>query len=269
MKRPLPWLLSLSLVSTLAWAPAARADDERTFHSRPQLELPLLASFATLWMASEFAKPALAPSACRWCRENPLDAPIRDALHWENPKPAHRLSDALLFGLVPAVGIGGVFALGLSAADASQGLTDAVIVSEALVLAASLTQIAKYSAARMRPYVRAQRDAEHDYPASPDDNLSFFSGHTSATFAIAVAAGTTASLRGYRLAPVIWSVATPLAALTGYLRIAADRHYFTDVLTGALVGTLVGVLVPYLHTKRVNLTMGAAPPATFTIGFTR
>jgi membrane-associated phospholipid phosphatase len=35
-------------------------------------------------------------------------------------------------------------------------------------------------------------------------------------------------------------------AATGYLRIAADRHYATDVLAGAAVGTGVGLGWPLL-----------------------
>jgi membrane-associated phospholipid phosphatase len=39
----------------------------------------------------------------------------------------------------------------------------------------------------------------------------------------------------------------PVAALTGYLRIAGDKHYMSDVLTGAAVGSAIGYMVPRLH----------------------
>ncbi len=52
-------------------------------------------------------------------------------------------------------------------------------------------------------------------------------------------------MRGYRLASVVWATSLPMAAATGYLRIAADKHYLTDVLTGALIGSAVGFLVPF------------------------
>src|SRR6059058_3168029 len=73
------------------------------------------------------------------------------------------------------------------------------------------------------------------------DNLSFFSGHATLAFALATSAGTVASMRHHRLAPVMWAVGLLLATTGGYLRIAADRHYATDVLTGALVGSAVGI----------------------------
>ena len=57
------------------------------------------------------------------------------------------------------------------------------------------------------------------------DDLSFFSEHT----AIAAASG------GWRL-----SVSIPLTGVTGYGRMAANRHYFTDTLAGAAVGATIG-----------------------------
>jgi membrane-associated phospholipid phosphatase len=262
------WLVCMWLC-LLALAASARADDVRPFRSRPALELPLLAVGAALWIASEAAKPALAPAACRWCRENGLDRGVRDGLHWGNPIPARKLSDWLLFALVPAASLGGAFALGYAEADVEHALTDVMVVTEALVLSSVITQVTKLSAGRMRPWVRLQREESRDFVSGPDDHLSFFSGHTSATFALAVAAGTTATLRGYRRADVVWAVGMPLAALTGYLRIAADRHYFSDVLTGALIGSLAGVLVPYLHARGMQVAMSPRPPAMLTVSFTR
>jgi membrane-associated phospholipid phosphatase len=79
-----------------------------------------------------------------------------------------------------------------------------------------------------------------------------------------VAAATTAQLRGYRAAPYLWAIGLPLAAFTGYARMAADRHYFTDVLTGALVGSAVAAAVPLLmHARRqlpAGLSASIAPP---------
>ena len=101
-----------------------------------------------------------------------------------------------------------------------------------------------------------------------DGNLSFFSGHTSFAFSLAVASGTVASMRGYRAAPAVWGVGLGAAAVTGYLRIAADRHYATDVMTGALVGSALGFAVPYLLHRRgretrepPRLQFGVAPVA--------
>ena len=39
---------------------------------------------------------------------------------------------------------------------------------------------------------------------------------------------------------IVWISALGLASSTGYFRIAADKHYFSDVFVGAIVGSLVG-----------------------------
>ena len=50
---------------------------------------------------------------------------------------------------------------------------------------------------------------------------------------------------------------------TGYLRIASDRHYFTDVMAGAVVGTAVGVGVPFLFHRGSNAhRLALVPVAT-------
>ncbi|HWU88399.1 MAG TPA: phosphatase PAP2 family protein, partial [Kofleriaceae bacterium] len=52
--------------------------------------------------------------------------------------------------------------------------------------------------------------------------------------------------RGYRTEPVIWCAGLSIAATTAYLRMAADRHYFTDVIAGSAAGALGAVLIPRL-----------------------
>ena len=65
-------------------------------------------------------------------------------------------------------------------------------------------------------------------------------------FSLAVASGVVATMRGYRLAPLVWGVGLALASTVGYLRIAADRHYLTDVLAGATIGSAVGFAIPVI-----------------------
>ena len=53
-------------------------------------------------------------------------------------------------------------------------------------------------------------------------------------------------MRQYRLAPLVWGTGIMIGLATAYTRIAADRHYFTDVLAGAGIGTVIGAGVPLL-----------------------
>ena len=75
---------------------------------------------------------------------------------------------------------------------------------------------------------------------------------------MATASGMVASFAGLGGAgggsPAACSRAAP-----GYLRIAADKHYLSDVLTGALVGSAFGVAMPYFLHRR-----GAAIPVSVT-----
>jgi hypothetical protein len=238
-------VLCALLCALLGWSAPARA--ERPFSVELAGELPVTAAGGALWLMSEVLKPKLAPSDCRLCARNALDGALQDALRWPEVRPARRLSDALLFGLVPGFAFGSVYGLGRAEGDRQSANQNLLALSEVLVGAGLLTQLTKYTVGRERPFLRTQREHGERVTHGPDDNLSFFSGHTSLTFALAVGAGSIASFRGYQRAPWIWGVGVPLAALTGYLRIAADRHYFTDVLTGALVGSAVGVLIPWLH----------------------
>ncbi len=103
---------------------------------------------------------------------------------------------------------------------------------------------------RPRPYSR------YCVPDCADDmdvhksHVSFFSGHTALAFSFAVSAGTIASMRSYPNAGWVLGSGLALATTTGYLRIAADHHYFTDVLVGAVVGSAIGWAVPKLHGTR-------------------
>ena len=110
-----------------------------------------------------------------------------------------------------------------------------------------MNKVTKLLAARERPWSYALGpEAKRAGVHSPDDDESFFSGHASATFAIAAASGTVASMRGYRWAPLIWSEGFVVATAVSYLRVAADKHWLTDVLAGAVIGSAIGFAVPYL-----------------------
>jgi len=110
-----------------------------------------------------------------------------------------------------------------------------------------VTQLTKLLLGRERPFVHALPPEQKPLtPLPSDNNLSFFSGHTSEAFALAAASGTVATMRGYRWAPLVWIAGGAVAATTSYLRIAADKHWITDVVVGIVVGAGVGFGVPYL-----------------------
>lgn len=242
-------LVALTFLATATSPAVARAEatGDAALRYDLRIDLPLTAVAAILWVGSEGMKTTLAPEACRWCASNGLDAGVRDALLWAQPRRAHVLSNVLAFVAVPAAGFGLPALAGAREGGMRQVGVDALIIAEAVALSIDLNQLVKFSVGRERPFVHALPAADKPHAANPADNdLSFYSGHTNFAFAFAAAAGSVASMRRYRMAPVVWGIGLTLAAATGYLRIAADKHYFTDVMTGALLGTVTGAATPWL-----------------------
>jgi membrane-associated phospholipid phosphatase len=239
--RPAAALLALSL------ALPARAEPPRELRLDLPSTLGVTGGALAAVVATELAKSELTPAACRVCGAGSADVWLRDQLLWRNTGAATRGSDALLVG-VPLLAGG---ALALSAWQAGGGgrtaFEDLAMVAEATSVALLATQVAKFAAARARPYAWAEPGA----PNGADSRLSFWSGHTSATFAAAAAAGTVARLRGYRSWPWILGLGLAGAAGCGWLRVASDRHWASDVLAGAAAGSLAGFGLPvWLHGRR-------------------
>jgi membrane-associated phospholipid phosphatase len=208
------------------------------------VDVAVTAAAAAALVGSELAKDWLAPSSCRVCDPGRLDAWTRERLVLGHDQLARRASDVLAYGVLPAAVATHALLAARGARD--EGLVDVLIVAEATALAMDLAQVAKFAVGRQRPYAHYGNWPDPARAGESDDNLSFFSGHTTAAFALASAAGTVANLRGYRSAPWVWGVGMTLAASVGYLRMAGDKHYLTDVLTGAAVGTAAGIALPRL-----------------------
>lgn len=126
-----------------------------------------------------------------------------------------------------------------------------LITLETILLNTALTDVAKVLARRTRPLAYNESYGMHE-KMMKNTRTSFFSGHTSSVAAMYFL---TAKLYSdyypdSKIKPVIWTIAVLVPATTGYLRIKAGKHYFTDVLAGFVVGAAVGLLVPELHRVR-------------------
>jgi membrane-associated phospholipid phosphatase len=262
---------ALVIAAGLTVTTAARAEPPQAqLRFDPELDVTVTLYAGAAWLITEVDKPHFAPDACRWCDGslNALDASARRGLLWKNTETAASLSNVAVFGVAP------LSALGLSALAAwhdhrAQNIpSDALIILEASLLAMDLNQLTKYATGRARPYARFENATV--LPAQPDPhdaNLSFFSGHTTFAFALATASGTVATLRRYRWAPWVWAQGLAIGLATGYFRIAADRHYLTDVIGGALVGSAVGFAVPFLHRPGRSFMVGpVAGPGLGVVG---
>ena len=213
------------------------------------------------WIGTEAFKGHLAPSTCHWCDPPGFDSSVRDALRWQDTDRANVISYVLPLAVEPLVVIGLNAYSARDQAPPRAGWVDALLISEATAIAMAMNQAVKFIVGRERPFVHALPEADKPNTSSPsDNNVSFYSGHATLAFAMAVSGGTVASMRGYRLAPWIWGAGLTLAAATAYLRIAADRHYASDVTVGAAIGSLTGFAVPYLfHNPKRQFMVAPAP----------
>jgi membrane-associated phospholipid phosphatase len=235
--------------SRLVTIAALLAISSTTVHADPVVEkkrttrLLALLGGSLLYATSELAvKDQLSPDHCRWCEPPNVDATVRDKLVWEDTALARNLSNVSGYAAAPVVAAG---LLVIASTDVREDrvrtlVDDAIPIAESVVYTQLVTQIVKFSVGRQRPYAHFTTG----FTPGNEDNLSFISGHSSLAFSIAVSSGMVAHRRGYELEPVIWVSGLSLAALTAYLRIAADRHYLTDVVAGSVVGAAGGYLIP-------------------------
>ena len=137
----------------------------------------------------------------RWRGENPLDDSVRDALRVsdrEGRKMADDVSDITLVTSLNYLAFDAGVVAWWARGKGSVAYQVAAIDVETIAITAGVTSVVKGIAARERPYA-----AECDDPlvARTDDceddslNRSFFSGHTSTTFAAASPTGSSYSAR--------------------------------------------------------------------------
>jgi membrane-associated phospholipid phosphatase len=235
--------------------PAAGARPQDATHPgleyKASLDVPLTVASVVGTVAPPLLTDASKTWTCRWCDRHPdgsdalngLDAEIRRDWRWSDRERAHRWSNVAL-GLSFAAPAGafvaarGGFANGFG--------EEMLLVLESGALSMAATQATKYLFRRERPWAHAEDPSGGERLGSRDSVLSFASGHASLAFAFAVSTGSLASLRGDDGKEWVWATGLTFAAATSYLRIAADRHYLTDVLAGAAIGTTLGWVVPRL-----------------------
>lgn len=138
----------------------------------------------------------------------------------------------------------------------------ALMAVEVQFISATIQSLANFSS-RERPYgdICGAPGAQPDDALPEDDGActgsvrhrSFFSGHTSQSFAAAA----TVCMFHARLPlygggspdALACGMGMALATTVGAFRIMADVHHITDVITGAAVGTAVGIALPALRMR--------------------
>ncbi|MHB8419416.1 MAG: phosphatase PAP2 family protein [Myxococcales bacterium] len=227
------------------------ADPSPAFQLSWDREAPLLGSSAALFAGSLVELAVRRPTPCP-CDPSALPSFDRFAVGLSS-SAAGTASDFLDAALLVAAPLG----IAAAAAPGGWGLVGELVLiqGESMALSASLDELVKYAVARPRPYA---------YPTSSraiGDYTSFWSGHTASSFDAVVTAGYLLH-ESYPDAAWPWIVlAGGLAASTAVatLRVAAGKHFPSDVVVGAVAGSGIGLLVPWLHRRPwpVRISAGA------------
>jgi membrane-associated phospholipid phosphatase len=172
------------------------------------------------------------------------------------------LSDLLLgFMIAYPIIVDGVFVAGFYRDSPETAFEIFISQMEVMAVTGALEALLNILANRERPYGRtcgAPGELDADTWDCVSDNRfdSFYSGHASQTFAVAASTCMNHAylpLYGGTEKDVVPCVAGfGFAIGTALLRVMGDRHYLTDVMTGAALGTAVGLFLPWLMHYRLD-----------------
>jgi membrane-associated phospholipid phosphatase len=187
------------------------------------------------------------PKDPRWTAGNAFDDGIRDGLRAgsRSARDGASVASDVLVGGMAAFMVGDWVWL-----REDYGGWESVRTELPWLLGSELaTGTLKLAAGRQRPYVDpCQVDPDYiaDCSTGRDANTSFPSGHTSTASTMAGMICARHLHRPNRSAMDWWACGGAVAGAftTGILRISADQHYATDVLTSWASGALFGYLLP-------------------------
>ena len=205
-------------------------------------------------IATQFLIPP-AESAL-WTRPIWFDAAARNALVARSESGrnwAGRVSDAVaIASMLQPLLIDSVIVAGLGDDNSDVAFQIGVISAQSYSVTLFMNGIAKRVFARERPYGAAcARDPSYtDNCEDLDRYRSYYSGHaamTATSAGLVCAHHTHLPLYGGGVADLSACLAAITGTLvTGTLRIASDKHWATDVMTGHLIGFASGYLLPAL-----------------------
>ena len=232
--------------------------------NRP-LTIAFVATGSFFWLASDrLWHDQLAPKECRIICEpngvNPFDRIFGHALNWKDHVLPQTISDVASYVAVPLMVVGGLTLSSLVLEHQPENwLDDMLVVAETTVATGLVNRAVALGFGRTRPRIRNLPPGEPVPPGDRQAYQSFFSGHNSEAFSLGLSAAVVASMRHYRIAPWLWGGTIVLGTLIGYMRLAGEDHYVTDVLVGSAVGIAFGIGMPRLHRVKRGPKIAVAP----------
>jgi membrane-associated phospholipid phosphatase len=246
------------IAAALATAALCRPGSART---EPVLEIGYqdigwISAAALVSIPAQLRYYAMSPADTAALDRNDLWSMDRWAAGYHSGKAG--LSSNLI--ILPLVGL----PMAITALEAAQGrqpwgaaAADGVVYAEAMILSSSINLLVRSTAVHPRPLVYG-RDVPASDRLSPEASGSFYSGHANAAFLSAVYFSYTYGLRhpDSRYQGAVWAGSLGAAAMVAGLRVAAGKHFLSDVVVGAAVGSFFGWAFPYLHRTRASGNAG-------------
>lgn len=266
-------VLAACLVSTPGRAENAHASP-RSGGVTPKLWRPAWTDFSWIESATTVSAGAATlflalrrpPDEPRWRGGILFDDPVRRTIRLSSPDAratARSIGDwpYYMAGVMPL--LADPLVAWLAHDDARAAVNSELMALEAFSYAGLLSFVSTRISVRERPDTTECRKQSADDAACERDTEAFWSGHTSivaASAGIVCANHRAMPLWGSAVADASACVAASSAALvTAISRLAADRHYASDVLVGFGVGFGFGFGVPtLLHYGRTTLPVTVA-----------
>ena len=226
------------LVLLLAGSPAAAQDSAVTYRASWRDAVSVGVAGGLYLLPSAIGLPS-GPPSCAPCDRATLSGIERFAAHPINAASG-RGSNVLLAGV-----------LGLTTFATVQGSTgdqwrgNAAVVTNAVAWTAASTEWLKVTIRRERPVLYTPDAAAA--AGNPGNQESFPSGHASVAFAAATSYLVLARREHLRHRTRNALLLYGGAAAVSALRVAAGKHFPTDVVAGAALGSGIGWLVATIH----------------------
>ncbi len=201
---------------------------------------------------------------------NDFDRSARDALRLVDEEASLYARDASDVGLVLLINarlVDSLFVTWWYHDKGSTALQMALIDGQTIAFSSGVQSFTAAIVGRERPYVsqicETSPDDESGDCLSNNRTRSFFSGHASLAFTLAALTCVhhiNLPLYGGGPAEAVPCAATmAVAGGVSLLRVVADQHYASDILTGAALGTAIGFAVPYLFHYAWPLSLEKTP----------
>jgi membrane-associated phospholipid phosphatase len=250
---PLACALLLGVVTQPRAASADTGPNSSPYEVRWALDLPLAAGAAAVWLLPASFLDEIVKPSCP-CARDAVSSFDTFSLG-RHSSAANTASDVIVATLTAAPFIVDAIDVGVSGSGWSGYAADVMVMAEVLAINGAVTETFKLAARRPRPLLYDAAPGEAAL-TTPDNYLSFFSGHTSTTMAATLAYASTFAFR-HPDSPARYALYGGAVVVGGgmaFLRMLSGKHFPTDVLAGAAAGAAVGLAVPRLHLRHREAT---------------